>query len=63
MTYVIYSQSETESDGIASYWSNEFGWVDLASATAFSEAERNLYANWLPLPDGEFVELPQVKEK
>lgn len=53
--YIIFSAYELRAsiDGLGGYWSNEDGWGDLASATAFKNHERNLFS--LPLADAQFV--------
>jgi hypothetical protein len=56
--FVIYNESSLsfnlEDDAL--YWSNEFGWAGLTSATVFTEAETEMYN--LP-DDGKFVQLPK----
>ncbi len=52
--FVVRSNDERDSeDGSPLYWSNGQGWVDRASATVFSEAERDAFD--LPMGDCEWV--------
>jgi len=37
--WVVYSAEASAWEGEPMYWSNEFGWVDLESATRFTEDE------------------------
>jgi hypothetical protein len=56
MRYVIQLNVSRDSDDDILYWSNDDGWVDLSSATVFSDAERRTLN--LPDDDCQWVALP-----
>jgi hypothetical protein len=64
--YVIYSASETLADAYntALYWSNEYGWGSLSTATVLTF--QDTLENNMPMSadhDAEYVLLPQLEDE